>query len=597
MLYFISSLFSCVTDPILDKGTYPKNEDTSANELDIDFDEDGVIDIEDACPEDPLQWSDDDGDGICDEVDDHCPDDATMFSDWDGDDLCDEEDPCPTDASNLDSDGDGVCDFEDGCPNNPDESIDSDGDGICDESDDCPNTEGFVDSNNDGLCDLLDDSDGDGLSDAEEQEFGVDCLVSSHLSPDTDEDGILDSQDPFPLDPWPEFILFRNEDGRIDLMFSNRTQIQTFGEEIQIGDEYGGTENTEYRYTEFVIADFDSNGQMDFLAIGDSDPEDLDNDVDVWYFWRSKADEFHQRLLGTSHAISFSTSSDFDNDFKIDFLVSDIDRPNYINSVVLYSYLNRMSPLTAPCFATTDPTNSDGCAFVYQESVDLTDWTHDEWSYRQSRDAVDVNGDGNRDLAIMKISGGGNDSNVPISVIFGDGAGGFSSPPVNPLFSHNTLDCGDSPANSILFADFNMDGTGDVIVGLDDDGDAGSAWLYPGNVSQGPYLVDMNTCFESFDIAQTYENGQDNPGVSSSARNFDFDFDGYQDVIVGYRNENAWTGDSRTVLLFGDGTGSFGPQHIIREYEDSNLGHKFATPQRICTWFPLAEVSDNDTIE
>ena len=38
----------------------------------------------------------------------------------------------------------------------------------------------------------------------------------------------------------------------------------------------------------------------------------------------------------------------------------------------------------------------------------------------------------------------------------------------------------------ILFADFNMDGIGDIIVGLDDDGDAES-------VSQGPYLVDMNT--------------------------------------------------------------------------------------------------------
>ena len=37
--------------------------------------------------------------------------------------------------------------------------------------------------------------------------------------------------------------------------------------------------------------------------------------------------------------------------------------------------------------------------------------------YRQSRDAVDVNGDGNRDEVIMKISGGGNDSNVPISVL------------------------------------------------------------------------------------------------------------------------------------------------------------------------------------
>ena len=123
------------------------------------------------------------------------------------------------------------------------------------------------------------------------------CLVSSHLSPDTDEDGILDSQDPFPLDPWSEFILFRNEDGRIDLMFSNRTQIQTLEKRFKLEMNMEVLENTEYRYTEFVIADFDSNGQMDFLAIGDSDPEDLENDIDVWYFWRSKADEFHQRLL------------------------------------------------------------------------------------------------------------------------------------------------------------------------------------------------------------------------------------------------------------------------------------------------------------
>ena len=32
----------------------------------------------------------------------------------------------------------------------------------------------------------------------------------------------------------------------------------------------------------------------------------------------------------------------------------------------------------------------------------------------------------------------------------------------------------------MLFADFDNDTIGDVVVGFDDDGDAGAAWLYPG---------------------------------------------------------------------------------------------------------------------
>ena len=91
-----------------------------------DSDEDGVIDIEDACPEDPLQWSDDDGDGIvmmmiimllCSLIGM-----AMIFAN-----------PCPTD---------GIVILR--MVVQTIQSIDSDGDGICDESDDCPDTEGHV---------------------------------------------------------------------------------------------------------------------------------------------------------------------------------------------------------------------------------------------------------------------------------------------------------------------------------------------------------------------------------------------------------------------------------------------------------------------
>ena len=41
-----------------------------------------------------------------------------------------------------------------------------------------------------------------------------------------------------------------------------------------------------------------------------------------------------------------------------------------------------------------------------------------------------------------------------------------------------------------IFADFDNNSVGDIITGLDDDGDAGSAWFYPGDTSTGNYLVD-----------------------------------------------------------------------------------------------------------
>ena len=49
----------------------PDNIDTSVeSETIYDMDGDGIADEDDACPNDPLQWTDVDGDGYCDEVDD-----------------------------------------------------------------------------------------------------------------------------------------------------------------------------------------------------------------------------------------------------------------------------------------------------------------------------------------------------------------------------------------------------------------------------------------------------------------------------------------------------------------------------------------------
>ena len=268
LLLFMTLLTACGGDKI---HPIDSPEDTAGTADPLpDTDGDGVADTNDACPEDPLQWTDADGDGQCDEIDDACPDDPLQYTDVDGDGhcdevaddcpddpnqwvdsdedgICDDDDCAPLDPNNTDTDGDGICDAQDACPEIP--GGDTDGDGHCDDVDDCPEAMGHVDSNGDGLCDENDDNDGDGLSNADEGVYGSDCRISSPELADTDGDGILDPDDPFPRDPWPEFVLFGNDAGTIDFMLSNRDG--TFQPTIQIGDLYGNTNHADYRYRFF----------------------------------------------------------------------------------------------------------------------------------------------------------------------------------------------------------------------------------------------------------------------------------------------------------------------------------------------------------
>ncbi|MEP1096641.1 MAG: thrombospondin type 3 repeat-containing protein [Cyclobacteriaceae bacterium] len=113
-----------------------------------DFDNDGVADGEDNCPDtsNPDQ-QDSDGDGVGDACED-------LDSDNDG--VADGEDNCPNTSNpdQQDSNGDGV---GDAC-----EDLDSDDDGVADGEDNCPNTSNpdQQDSDGDGVGDACEDPDG-----------------------------------------------------------------------------------------------------------------------------------------------------------------------------------------------------------------------------------------------------------------------------------------------------------------------------------------------------------------------------------------------------------------------------------------------------
>lgn len=296
---------------------------------------------------------------------------------------------------------------------------------------------------------------------------------------------------------------------------------------------------------------------------------------------------FQQRLIDSDLDRGlFKIAADFNNDNRVDTITLEIVKPANISEARFYSYENTGNVDSANCAYTTDPANPDGCLFIQRLGADLTSMVSGLWVVGSARDSVDVDGDGFRDLVIFTMTSGGN-VELPVYILTGNGDGTYNIP-TDPLFSHNSGACGNSPANSILFSDFDGDSLGDVVIGLDDDGDPGSAWFYPGMMSGGTFTFDFSACMEAFDINPTEESGSDRPGPSSSARNFDFDFDGVQDVMLGWNYPNTWAPPSHTILLMGNGDGTFASPVTIRDFPDTGHGSHFAIPQRLCTWFPIS---------
>ena len=181
--------------------TNDSDNDGIGDNGDQDDDNDGIVDTEDSFPNNPSEGSDTDSDGVGNNEDE----------DDDNDGIKDEvEFRNGTDPNRKDTDGDGVDDGaddyprdqkyqqdtdKDGEPNKEDN--DDDNDGVDDGEDAFPlNKKEWKDSDNDGIGDLEDsDDDNDGLSDEEEAKKGT-----SHYNTDHDGDGVLDGEDGLPID-------------------------------------------------------------------------------------------------------------------------------------------------------------------------------------------------------------------------------------------------------------------------------------------------------------------------------------------------------------------------------------------------------------
>ncbi|WP_432460641.1 MULTISPECIES: thrombospondin type 3 repeat-containing protein [unclassified Agarivorans] len=183
-----SSDISTVTFTILSDS----DGDGSADVADEDIDGDGVLNEDDAFPEDPTESVDTDGDAIGNNAD----------TDDDGDGVADSTDAFPLDAAeSVDTDGDGT-------GNNAD--TDDDGDGVLDADDAFPLDVGeSVDTDGDGTGNNADtDDDGDGVLDVDDA-FPLDAAESvdtdgdgtgNNADTDDDGDGVADTGDAFPLD-------------------------------------------------------------------------------------------------------------------------------------------------------------------------------------------------------------------------------------------------------------------------------------------------------------------------------------------------------------------------------------------------------------
>jgi len=171
---FVNIQVSASTPPDTDGDGLP-------DDIDLDDDNDGVLDEDDAFPLDENETLDTDGDGIGNNAD----------TDDDGDGVADVDDAFPLDNNeSIDTDLDGI-------GNNEDD--DDDDDGVTDDEDAFPLDETeTLDSDRDGTGNNADtDDDGDGMPDVFENANGFDPLNDSDADTDADNDGATNVQEFF----------------------------------------------------------------------------------------------------------------------------------------------------------------------------------------------------------------------------------------------------------------------------------------------------------------------------------------------------------------------------------------------------------------
>ncbi len=274
-----------------------RDSDGISDLTDLDADNDGILDTDEAGGESIAPDQDADGDGIPNYRD---TDDATVLAgivevDSNADGVWDNYDqdldgipdfldvdsdndgvPDLTEANGTDGDGDGVDDSmndddSDGIPNSVDVSstggVDSDGDGIDDAFD--FSIAGGTDTDGDDIIDSADpDIDGDGLANTFDTDNGGTALVFT----DSDSDGLNDQYD-----------LDSDNDGITDLVEYGGTDSDGDGKLDDLTDTdldgFADLSDTDNGGTVLTRPDSDNDGVRDYLDV-DSDNDGVPDPVD-----------------------------------------------------------------------------------------------------------------------------------------------------------------------------------------------------------------------------------------------------------------------------------------------------------------------------
>jgi hypothetical protein len=184
--------------------------------------------------------------------------------------------------------------------------------------------------------------------------------------------------------------------------------------------------------------------------------------------------------------------------------------------------------------------NSAGGGLPFQ--LELWDAYDDSIRESVAVTPFDVNDDGLPDLIEC-----GNNASAPTYCIVHAGLG-------DGRFEFLTDYEVDRLVNGFAVGDFDLDGSADMVGGLDDDGDAGQAWAWFGNPDdlQPPEGQGV----EAFDVnAGGQGNDSDAPGYGWMAP-YDFDGDGAPEIVVSV--QDPFTSEQRRLwLAWNDGGGDF----------------------------------------
>ena len=294
--WFDTEEIDCLTDPLnyydrpsdfdLDLENYlyaTTGQDTyECDELDLDDDNDGVDDYLDPCQFSPW-FHVDDTDWTLSEVD----------LDTDGDGCFNSEDD--------DDDGDSIPDNQDACPIGLMSGADLDGDGCKDAEDDDVDGDGYSAEyeNNCGSSDFDENSIPTGPQWDNDNDQQCDAVDT-----DDDNDGVLDTQDAFPLD----------------------SSEQADSDSDGVGDNLDNDDDNDGIADESDAFPLDAAESRDTDNDGIGDNEDLDDDNDNWY-------DTAEIDCETNPSDASDKPADFDGDKICDMNDEDIDDDGFSNDV------------------------------------------------------------------------------------------------------------------------------------------------------------------------------------------------------------------------------------------------------------------------